>query len=155
MNPVFRVATLSFAICTPLSGPDLPSLFVLIACLVFNIINWSHGSSIWMPEHYKQKWISYKSDLILEWKSYFLNAEDWETLMFLSVILQGNNVQVDLIHHHMFDVFLYIINIFVHICFLNEGEFWMSLRTYNKSFSWYWMVFLFSTNILKDLNNIV
>ena len=108
-----------------------------------------------MPEHYKQKWISYKSDLILEWKSYFLNAEDWETLMFLSVILQGNNVQVDLIHHHMFDVFLYIINIFVHICFLNEGEFWMSLRTYNKSFSWYWMVFLFSTNILKDLNNIV
>jgi len=31
----------------------------------------------------------------------------------------------------------------------------MSLRTYNKSFSWYRMVFLFSTNILKDLNNIV
>jgi len=58
-------------------------------------------------------------------------------------------------HRHMFDVFLYIINIFVHICFLNEGEFWMSLRTYNKSFSWYWMVFLFSTNILKDLSNIV
>jgi len=31
----------------------------------------------------------------------------------------------------------------------------MSLRTYNKSFSWYRMVFLFSTNILKDLSNIV
>ena len=48
VNLMFRVATNSIAIYTSWSGPDLPYLFMLIVCLVFNIINRSLGSIVFV-----------------------------------------------------------------------------------------------------------